>query len=93
VSSSLITEVLSDISWCLETAKVRKFIVAQRFLDKLFNVVFPLGSLPLPNDFLDCLSSAEVDAYVRGAVVGSAERAELEGSTAAFTKRIVSSIV
>ena len=28
-----------------------------------------------------------VDAYVRGAAVGSAERAELEGSTAGFTKR------
>ena len=28
-----------------------------------------------------------VDAYVRGAVVGSAERAELEGSTAVFAKR------
>ena len=47
-------EVLSDISWCRETAKVRQFIV---------------------------------EAYVRGAAVGSAERAELEGSTAAFTKR------
>ena len=47
-------DVLSDISWCRETAKVRKFIA---------------------------------DAYVRGAAVGSAERAELEGSTAAFCKR------
>ena len=47
-------EVLSDISWCRETAKVRRFFV---------------------------------EAYVRGAAVGSAERAELEGSTAAFTKR------
>ena len=47
-------DVLSDISWCRETAKVRKFIA---------------------------------DAYLRGAAVGSAERAELEGSTAAFCKR------
>ena len=47
-------EVLSDISWCQETPKVRQFIV---------------------------------DAYVRGAKVGSAERAELEGSTAVFAKR------
>ena len=47
-------EVLSDISWCQETPKVRQFIV---------------------------------DAYVRGARVGSAERAELEGSTAVFAKR------
>ena len=49
-----VREVLSDISWCRETAKVRRFFV---------------------------------EAYVRGAAVGSAERAELEGSTAAFTKR------
>ena len=48
-------EVLSDISWCRETAKVRQFIV---------------------------------EAYVRGAAVGSAERAELDGSTAAFCKRM-----
>ena len=45
---------LSDIAWCKETERVRRFIV---------------------------------DAYVRGAVVGCADRAELEGSTAVFPKR------